>query len=790
MANEFEDLRKEMADLTALQQGLGAKLKDQEKGLKAFNEATVKGAQQLAKGLGSWSKQVGEGDTSFSSLTAVVDLASTALQNMAKAIPVVGAGLSQTAKAAGEAGKFMLQQLDTTTKAFNQMGQYSAITAKGMTGLKDQFTTARLPLETLGKIVGENAATFARWKDTTASGTNAFTEIVGELTSQDDLTLRQLGMSAEQIGQTTAAFISQQTRLGQSQRMTNAELVESTKLYAQDLDQLQKLTGQSAQSIQAQQDKMLSQARFRANIDELVNDGRGQAARQIQNLQTEFAGFSEEMGQGVADLVSGTAEMGTAGGKLMASTGGAALDIMNRMKEGKLTQAEASVELKKAMKSQQERQRQLGSQIDAASAGTLEYSAVSDAVASLDETAGDRAKKTQKKQLSGSDNLTESTIKAQQQMENLNIELQRLSFEALPYAVDAVKAVSVTMDKAISFVRDTLSGKGTTAEEPYYDQGSGDLGAAIVASAKPAKTKKSTSAPATGTTAPAPAAPKATAPTAPVTAPSTTGAEPTPTPTPSQPVAGTAPEKTKFSEKSQQGGIVSAVVSGLDAIKQMIIQHEGIRTKPYKDSRGLWTVGVGHLIGDGKTLPDHMNREFSQQEIMAMFEQDFAKHYAIAQRTPGWDKASETAKGAMIDLAFNMGQWWDKFPNTAKALASGDWKAAAEGLRDSNWYNQVKGRAVQVTSMIAQGGESSKKSTAAEGSILSGPKQGYNPNNSMSGVDVKPLNKQAINAASLASGQTAVDPQVFGLQMEQLDLLIASARNQLAVKQRILKAKA
>ena len=30
--------------------------------------------------------------------------------------------------------------------------------------------------------------------------------------------------------------------------------------------------------------------------------------------------------------------------------------------------------------------------------------------------------------------------------------------------------------------------------------------------------------------------------------------------------------------------------------KAMIIEHEGIRYEPYKDSVGLWTVGVGHLI--------------------------------------------------------------------------------------------------------------------------------------------------------------------------------------------------
>jgi hypothetical protein len=80
--------------------------------------------------------------------------------------------------------------------------------------------------------------------------------------------------------------------------------------------------------------------------------------------------------------------------------------------------------------------------------------------------------------------------------------------------------------------------------------------------------------------------------------------------------------------------------------------------------------------------------------------------------------------------------------------------------------------------------------SAAEGALLSGPQQGYNPNKSMAGVDVKPLNKQAMDAATSANGQASIDPQMFGLQMEQLDLLIASARNQLAVKQKILKAKA
>lgn len=768
MANEFNDLNKEIAELTALQQGLGTKLKDQEKGLKAFTEATVKGAGQLAKGLGSWSKAVGEGDTSFSSLTSVVDIATNALANMAKAIPIVGAGLSQTAKAAGEAGKFMLNQLDTTTKAFNQMGQYAATGVKGMTGLKDQFTGARLPLETLGKIVGENAATFARWKDTTNEGTNAFSEIVGDLTDKGDLTLRRLGMSADQIGQTTAAFITQQTRLGRSQQMTNAELVASTKQYAIDLDQLQKLTGQSAQSIQAQQDKMLSQARFRANIDEMVADGRGNFATRIQNLQTEFSGFSDEMGQGVADLVSGTSEMGTAGGKLMASTGGVAMDIIQRTKEGKLTQAEASIELKKAMQAQQERQRQLGSQIDSASAGTLEYSAVSDAIASLDTGAANRAKNTQKKQLAGSDQLTESTITAQQQMENMNMQIQKLGFEALPHATHAIDSVAVTMEKAIEYVKDTLFGGGvkdeaSRAAEVRRSAGAGGAvstvagaGGAIVGGA--------------GGEGDGAAIMEA---------------------------AATAPSPSK----TQAGSKETALASSKESKTTSPVAPAGEITKIIETGSGYNIVE----LADGTKVKRSGNRNWRNNNPGNLNYGELAKSYgaigsdgrfAIFPTVEMGDKAREGLlfgpSYAGLTIAGAISKYAPPSENdTAKYISE-----VISAINASPTDVVGKLDAGQRKSMLdvmakVEGFKSGtvEPVTAATGVVLSGPQQGYNPNTSMSGVDVKPLSKQAVAAAGAANGQASIDPQMFGLQMEQLDLLIASAKNQLAVKQRILKAK-
>ena len=136
----------------------------------------------------------------------------------------------------------------------------------------------------------------------------------------------------------------------------------------------------------------------------------------------------------------------------------------------------------------------------------------------------------------------------------------------------------------------------------------------------------------------------------------------------------------------------------------MIKKHEGVRTKPYKDSLGLWTVGVGHLIGDGKTLPPEWNRELSMAEVDELFYKDYMSHKKAAMKIPGFNLVNAKAQGALIDLTFNMGNtWFKKWPNFVKNLSEGNTVGAAASLEDSNWYKQVKGRAVTIVALIKQG---------------------------------------------------------------------------------------
>ena len=91
-----------------------------------------------------------------------------------------------------------------------------------------------------------------------------------------------------------------------------------------------------------------------------------------------------------------------------------------------------------------------------------------------------------------------------------------------------------------------------------------------------------------------------------------------------------------------------------DAALKMLRHHEGVRLKPYRDAIGLWTVGVGHLIGDGKSLPDSWNKTFTLEEVNAILRQDLARFETGVERLcpvgltqPRFD--------ALVSISFNFG---------------------------------------------------------------------------------------------------------------------------------------
>ena len=86
----------------------------------------------------------------------------------------------------------------------------------------------------------------------------------------------------------------------------------------------------------------------------------------------------------------------------------------------------------------------------------------------------------------------------------------------------------------------------------------------------------------------------------------------------------------------------------------LIKRFEGVRSRPYRCSAKLWTVGVGHLIGNGKSLPEAWNRTFTEEEINALlirdlnrFERGIRMYIKVPLRQCEYD--------SLCSFAFNLG---------------------------------------------------------------------------------------------------------------------------------------
>jgi hypothetical protein len=725
MANENDEIIDGMSKLRDSFQGISRKAKDDSQGLDAFLKATGQGAAAVTKSLGSWAAGASNGKTSFQTLDSVVDIASGALQAMAKAVPYAGKAAAAAIEAAGEATKFMLKQMDQSIKAYNDVAKVGAATADGIKGMQRQFIASGLPLTSFTKIVGQNSVALARWRGVTGEGAEDFSDIVGRFTKQGDDSLRMLGMNAEQIGETTAAYLTQQTRLGTAQDKSNQQLADGTRKYAEELDQLQKVTGMNRSEIQKQQDKALSESRFRANIQDMTDKGQGDVADRFLRLQTYMGSYHEDLGKATRDLIGGanTKEAGA----LIASTGGAATDIFNRMKDRQIDEKQAMIELQAAINKNMDAQQNYALTASRSGSPFLDNAALAD-LRRADLTKGlSKAKKTTEAQIEGQNKLTKDTVKAQKSIENMNTDIQQLGFTFMDKAAPAVKTVAKSMADMFKWVNkqlgkqddkrvdDALAASGSTMSGM-------DMGSAEIATAGGSDDQKRSLA---------------------------------------DKIIQAESGGRNIANQSGEGGKATSSAFGIAQFTKGTF--EGLAGKAGKENP-LY----------GKTWDDYKSDTDLQREALNQL-MDTNRQYLEKQKVSTSDAA--------IYLAHFLG------PNGAVKVLSQPDSAPLSGVispsqMEANPMLQKMSTVADIKSWADKKMGGSGFASASAGAILSGPMGGYQPNSSMEGIDVKPLTPE--NLSNAMSGQSGPDTELFGLQLTQLDAMISTAREQLSYKEKLL----
>lgn len=112
----------------------------------------------------------------------------------------------------------------------------------------------------------------------------------------------------------------------------------------------------------------------------------------------------------------------------------------------------------------------------------------------------------------------------------------------------------------------------------------------------------------------------------------------------------------------------------------------------YKDSLGYPTIGYGHLV----TANDNFAGGIDEAQADALLMKDLARTVRDAQSIYAQYnmKTPYIVQIVLTEMCFQMGKYKVlKFKNTLSCLASGDYKGAAAGIRNSAWYRQTPRRA-------------------------------------------------------------------------------------------------
>ena len=108
-----------------------------------------------------------------------------------------------------------------------------------------------------------------------------------------------------------------------------------------------------------------------------------------------------------------------------------------------------------------------------------------------------------------------------------------------------------------------------------------------------------------------------------------------------------------------------------------ITKEEGARNKAYKDSKGLWTIGVGHLI---KSDEQHLiNATLTDQQVEELLRNDL-KWCSEAVESSVKVPLKQGQFDALYSLCFNIGGTAFKNSTVVKRINANDLKGAADAI--------------------------------------------------------------------------------------------------------------
>ena len=120
--------------------------------------------------------------------------------------------------------------------------------------------------------------------------------------------------------------------------------------------------------------------------------------------------------------------------------------------------------------------------------------------------------------------------------------------------------------------------------------------------------------------------------------------------------------------------------------------EEGYRSRPYRDTRGVLTIGFGTNLSEGLTRGEALLLLRSRLDRIGE---------CLAKRWTPWKLAGPRAREVLLDMAYELGcDGVLGFHDMLAALADRDFKAAAREMMNSRYARQVPHRAASLQALL------------------------------------------------------------------------------------------
>lgn len=181
--------------------------------------------------------------------------------------------------------------------------------------------------------------------------------------------------------------------------------------------------------------------------------------------------------------------------------------------------------------------------------------------------------------------------------------------------------------------------------------------------------------------------------------------------------------------RGQKFAPVSTLPTDFDGQK-ILKRHEDLRLTPYWDGDKI-AVGYGRNLTTNPLRPEEREylglgpneriRQLTPDQAEWLYQNDFRRSEASANKLLGetYTNLDPVRQSVVTNMIYNLGeQGFSEFTDMISALQREDYDAAADAMKDSDWYEQVGVRSPELVNMMRSGSSGKDQATNTMPTVL------------------------------------------------------------------------